>query len=57
MRVCDCEFEKDDAYVHEWTGEVAEESEVGKAVADAIAAYTKSSGKPIWGITIMVDKA
>ena len=50
-------FEKDDAYVHEWTGEVAEEGEVGKAVADAIAAYTKSSGKPIWGITIMVDKA
>ena len=31
--------------------------DIGKAIGNAIAAYTKSSGKPIWGITIMVDKA
>ena len=54
-------FQRDDAYLHEWTGEVAEESDIGKAVGNAIGnaitAYMKSSGKPIWGTTIMVDKA
>ncbi len=50
-------LKRDDAYVHEWTGEVAEEADVGKAIGDAIAAYIKSSGKAIWGLTIMVDKA
>jgi hypothetical protein len=54
-------FQRDDAYVHEWTGEVAEESDMGKAIGNAIGnaitAYMKSSGKPIWGTTILVDKA
>jgi hypothetical protein len=47
--------------VHEWTGEVAEESDMGKAIGNAIGnaitAYMKSSGKPIWGTMILVDKA
>jgi hypothetical protein len=50
-------FKRDDAYVHEWTGEIAEESDIGQAIGNAVAAYTRSSGKPIWGTTIMVDKA
>jgi len=54
-------LQRDDAYVHEWTGEVAEESDMGKAIGNAIGnaitAYMKSSGKPIWGTTILVDKA
>jgi hypothetical protein len=54
-------FQRDEAYVHEWTGEVAEESDMGKAIGNAIGnaitAYMKSSGKPIWGTTILVDKA
>ena len=29
-------FQRDDAYVHEWTGEVAEESDMGKAIGNAI---------------------
>ena len=33
------------------------ESDIGQAIGNAVAAYTKSSGKPIWGTTIMVDKA
>ena len=28
-------FQRDDAYVHEWTGEVAEESDMGKAIGNA----------------------
>jgi hypothetical protein len=54
-------LQRDDAYVHEWTGEVAEERDMGKAIGNAIGnaitAYMKSSGKPIWGTTILVDKA
>ncbi len=54
-------FQRDDTYLHEWTGEVAEESDMGKAIGNAIGnaitVYMKSSGKPIWGTTIMVDKA
>jgi len=50
-------FIRGDAYVHEWTGEIAEESDIGQAIGDAVTAYTRSSGKPIWGTTIMVDKA
>ena len=50
-------FKRDDAYVHEWTGEIAEESDIGQAIGDAVTAYSRSSGKPIWGTTIMVDKA
>ena len=51
-------FQRDDAYLHEWTGEVADMGKaVGNAIGNAITAYMKSSGKPIWGTTIMVDKA
>ena len=50
-------FIRGDAYVHEWTGEIAEESDIGQAIGNAVTAYTRSSGKPIWGTTIMVDKA
>ncbi|MGA7487383.1 MAG: hypothetical protein WBW74_10675 [Xanthobacteraceae bacterium] len=50
-------FKQNEAYVHEWTGEIAEEGDIGQAIGNAIAAYVKSSGKAIWGTTIMVDKA
>ena len=51
-------FQRDDAYLHEWTGEVADMGKAaGNAIGNAITAYMKSSGKPIWGTTIMVDKA
>ena len=50
-------FIRGDAYVHEWTGEIAEESDIGQAIGNAVNAYTRSSGQPIWGTTIMVDKA
>ena len=40
-----------------FTGEIAEESDIGQAIGNAVTAYTRSSGKPIWGTTIMVDKA
>jgi hypothetical protein len=44
-------------YVHEWTVEVAQEQDVGAAIGNAIADYRTKSGKAIWGISIMVDKA
>jgi hypothetical protein len=50
-------FKQNDAYVHEWTGEVAKEGDVGQAIGNAIADYRKKSGKAIWGMSIMVDKA
>lgn len=40
-----------------WTGEVAEEGDVGEAIGNAIADYRTKSGKTIWGVSIMVDKA
>jgi len=48
-------FEQNEEYVHEWTGEVALEENVGAAIGNAIADYR--SGKAIWGMSIMVDKA
>jgi hypothetical protein len=50
-------FKQNEEYVHEWTGEVAGEAEVGKAIGNAIAEYRTKSGKTIWGMAIMVDKA
>jgi hypothetical protein len=50
-------FKQNEEYVHEWTGEVAGEAEVGKAIGNAIADYRTNSGKTIWGMAIMVDKA
>jgi len=50
-------FKQNDEYVHEWTGEVAEEGDVGEAIGNAIADYRTKSGKTIWGVSIMVDKA
>ena len=50
-------FKQNDEYVHEWTGEVAEERDVGEAIGNAIADYRTKSGKTIWGMSIMVDKA
>ena len=50
-------FKRNDEYVHEWTGEVAEEGDVGEAIGNAIADYRTKSGKTIWGVSIMVDKA
>jgi len=38
-------------------GEVAEERDVGEAIGNAIADYRTKSGKTIWGVSIMVDKA
>ena len=50
-------FKQNEEYVHEWTGEVAQEEDVGAAIGNAIADYRTKSGKPIWGMSIMVDKA
>jgi hypothetical protein len=50
-------FKQAEEYVHEWTGEVAQEEDVGAAIGNAIADYRTKSGKPIWGMSIMVDKA
>jgi hypothetical protein len=50
-------FKQNEEYVHEWTGEVADEGHVGQAIGQAIADYRKKSGKSIWGMAIMVDKA
>jgi hypothetical protein len=50
-------FKQNDEYVHEWSGEVAEEEDVGAAIGNAIADYRTKSGKAIWGMSIMVDKA
>jgi hypothetical protein len=50
-------FKQNEEYVHEWTGEVAGEGDVGKAIGNALADYRSKSGKAIWGMSIMVDKA
>ena len=50
-------FKQNEEYVHEWTGEVVSEAEVGKAIGNAIAEYRSKSGKSIWSTTIMADKA
>jgi hypothetical protein len=50
-------FKQNEEYVHEWTGEVAQEEDVGEAIVNAIADYRTKSGKAIWGTSIMVDKA
>jgi hypothetical protein len=50
-------FKQNDEYVHERTGEVAQEEDVGAAIGDAIADYRTKSRKAIWGVSIMVDKA
>jgi hypothetical protein len=50
-------FKQNEEYVHEWTGEVAQEQDVGSAIGNAIADYRTKSGKAIWGMSIMVDKA
>ena len=47
-------FKQNEEYVHEWTGEVAGE---GEAIGNALADYRSKSGKTIWGMSIMVDKA
>jgi hypothetical protein len=49
-------LKQNEEYVHEWVGEVAEEDDLADAVRNAIVDYRKTSGKAIWGITIMVDK-
>jgi 2-keto-4-pentenoate hydratase/2-oxohepta-3-ene-1,7-dioic acid hydratase in catechol pathway len=46
-----------DEYVSEWTGEIADEGEIGAAIGQTIADYRKNSGQAIWGMTIMIDKA
>ena len=46
-------FKQNEEYVHEWTGEVAGEADIGNAIAE----YRTKSGKTIWGMAIMVDKA
>ena len=50
-------FKQNEEYVHEWTGEVAGEGDVGKAIGNALADYRSKSGKAIWGMSIMIDKA
>jgi hypothetical protein len=46
-----------DEYVSEWTGEIAGEEEIGTAIGQRLVDYRKSSGRAIWGMTIMIDKA
>jgi len=46
-----------DEYVSEWFGEIAGEEEIGAAIGQTIADYRKSSGRGIWGMTILIDKA
>ena len=46
-------FKQNEEYVHEWTGEVVGEAEVGNAITE----YRSKSGKSIWSTTIMADKA
>jgi hypothetical protein len=50
-------FQQNEEYVHEWTGEIAGDGEVGKAIGNALTDYRSRSGKAIWGMSIMVDKA
>jgi hypothetical protein len=50
-------LKKGDEYVFEWTGEIADEGEIGGAIGKAITDYRKKSGQVIWGMTIMIDKA
>ena len=50
-------LKKGDQYVSEWTGEIADEEEIGAAIGKAITDYRKSSAQAIWGMTIMIDKA
>ena len=50
-------LKKGDEYVSEWTGEIADEGEIGAAIGKALSDYRKSSGEVIWGMTIMIDKA
>jgi hypothetical protein len=50
-------LKQNEEYVHEWTGEVAGEGDVGQAIGNAIADYRTKSGKTIWGMSIMVDRA
>ena len=47
-------LKQNEEYVHEWVGELAEEDDLADAVRNAIVDYRKTSGKAIWGITIMV---
>jgi hypothetical protein len=49
-------LKQDEQYVHEWVGEISHDGNVADAVRDALAEYQKASGKPLWGITIVVDK-
>jgi hypothetical protein len=49
-------LKKDDEYVSEWTGEIADEEEIGAAIGKAITDHRKRSGQDIWGMTIMIDK-
>jgi hypothetical protein len=46
-----------DEFVSEWTGEIADEEDVGIAIERTLADYRKISGHTIWGMTIMIDKA
>ena len=39
-------FKQNEEYVHEWTGEVAGEAEVGKAIGNAIAEYRTKAARP-----------
>ena len=49
-------LKKDDEYVSEWTGEIADEGEIVAVIGKAITDYCKGSGQAIWGMTIMIDK-
>ena len=50
-------MKKGDEYVSEWTGEIVDEGDIGTAIGKVINDYRKSTGQPIWGMTIMIDKA
>ena len=50
-------FKQNEEYVHEWTGEVAGEGDVGKAIGNALADYRSKRDKAIWGMSIQSPTA
>ena len=48
---------QDGEIIHEWNGDLDDEGNIGKVIGNAIASFTKETGKDIWGSSIMIDKA
>ncbi len=48
-------IKKGEKYVHEWTGDIAED-EIPDAVQQALIVYGADSNDALWDVTIKVDK-